>query len=161
MRPKGSCTAKLSSWEKQLLLSSNSNGKNSTKCLLAYILYTTALNTDPDSCPPEVKLRPMKTIYSMWQKLGMNLLTQYRLHTLSVPNVLNTAITTTVINTTDGGYNYTLLVSYFNTDMDTTFLTSSWCVAILIDQAVHCDVIDCWRQNGSGLTFPPTNIFSP
>ena len=28
------------------------------------MLYTAALNTDPNSCPPEVKPRPMKTIYS-------------------------------------------------------------------------------------------------
>ena len=26
-------------------------------------MHTDALNTDPDSCPPEVKPRPMKTIY--------------------------------------------------------------------------------------------------
>jgi len=40
-------------------------GKDSTQRLLAYILYTAMLNTDPDSCPPEVKPRPMKTIYSV------------------------------------------------------------------------------------------------
>ena len=37
--------------------------KDSTQRLLAYILYTATLNTDPDSCPPEVKPRPMKIIY--------------------------------------------------------------------------------------------------
>ena len=31
--------------------------------LLACIMHTDALNTDPDSCPPEMKPRPMKTIY--------------------------------------------------------------------------------------------------
>ena len=31
--------------------------------LLACILHTTVLNTDPNSCPPEVKPRPMKTIH--------------------------------------------------------------------------------------------------
>ena len=39
------------------------NGKDSTYPLLACILHTAALNTDPDSSPPEVKPRPMKTIY--------------------------------------------------------------------------------------------------
>ena len=28
-------------------------------------MHTDALNTDPESCPPEVKPRPMKTIYTM------------------------------------------------------------------------------------------------
>ena len=28
-------------------------------------MHTDALNTDPDSCPPEVKSRPMKTIYTV------------------------------------------------------------------------------------------------
>ena len=46
--------------ENQLLLSSNSNGKD--QHLLACILPTAALNTDPNSCPPEVKPHPMKTI---------------------------------------------------------------------------------------------------
>ena len=27
-------------------------------------MHTDVLNTDPDSCPPEVKQRPMKTIHS-------------------------------------------------------------------------------------------------
>ena len=34
--------------------------------LLACIMHTDALNTDPDSCPPEVKPRPMKTIYNLY-----------------------------------------------------------------------------------------------
>ena len=28
-------------------------------------MHTDALNTDPDPCPPEVKPRPMKTIYKI------------------------------------------------------------------------------------------------
>ena len=59
---RGSCTANLSPCEKQLLLSFSTNGKDSTYQLLACILHTTVLNTDPNSCPPEVKPRPMKTI---------------------------------------------------------------------------------------------------
>ena len=58
-RSRGSCIANLLSWEKQLLLSFNTNGKDSTWCSLPCILYTGALNTDPYSCPPEVKPRPM------------------------------------------------------------------------------------------------------
>ena len=34
-------------WEKQLPLSFSTNGKDSTQCLLACILHTAALNTDP------------------------------------------------------------------------------------------------------------------
>ena len=49
--------------KKQLLLSFSTNGKDSTQRLLACIWHTAALNTDLDSCPPEVKPRPMKTIY--------------------------------------------------------------------------------------------------
>ena len=30
---------------------------------ISLYLHTDALNTDPESCPPEVKPRPMKTIY--------------------------------------------------------------------------------------------------
>ena len=62
-RSKGSCTVNLSPCEKQLLLQ-YINGKGATKCLLACILHTAALNTDPDSCPPEAKPCPMKTIYT-------------------------------------------------------------------------------------------------
>ena len=62
-RSSGSCTANLSPWEKQLLLSFSTNGKDSTQRLLACITHTDALNTDPDSWPPEVKPHPMKTIY--------------------------------------------------------------------------------------------------
>ena len=43
----------------------STNGKDSTQHLLACILYTAALNTDPDSCPPEVKPRSMKTICTL------------------------------------------------------------------------------------------------
>ena len=39
-----------------------SNDKDSTQCLLACILHTAALNTDPDSCLPEVQPRKMKTL---------------------------------------------------------------------------------------------------
>ena len=62
-RSRSSCTANLSPWEKQLLLSFSTNGKDSTQRLLACIMHTDALKTDPDSCPMEVKPRPMKTIY--------------------------------------------------------------------------------------------------
>ena len=55
--------SKLSPWEKQLLLSLSTNGKDATQCLLACTMHTDALNTDPDSCPLEVKPHPMKTIY--------------------------------------------------------------------------------------------------
>ena len=34
----------------------STNGKDSMYCLLVCILDTAALNTDPDSCPPEVKI---------------------------------------------------------------------------------------------------------
>ena len=61
MRSKGSCTANLLLCEKQLLLSFSTNDKDSTQCLLACILHTAALNTDPDSCTPEVKPHPLKT----------------------------------------------------------------------------------------------------
>ena len=56
--------SKLSPCEKQLLLSFNTNGKDSTYPLLACILHTAALNTDPDSCPSKVKPRPTKIIYT-------------------------------------------------------------------------------------------------
>ena len=62
-RSRGSCTAHLPPWEKQLLLSLSTDRKDSTQHLLACVMHTDALNTDPDSCPPEVKPRPMKTIY--------------------------------------------------------------------------------------------------
>ena len=63
-RSRGSCTVNLLPWEKQLLLSFNTNGKDTHSVWhsLPCILYTGALNTDPYSCPPEVKPRPMKTI---------------------------------------------------------------------------------------------------
>ena len=48
--------------EQRSCLLSGTNGKDSMG-LLACILRTGALNTDPDSCLPEVKPRPMKTIY--------------------------------------------------------------------------------------------------
>ena len=37
----------------------------------ACILYTTALNTDPYSCPPEVKPRPMfiERLQGVWPKI--------------------------------------------------------------------------------------------
>ena len=63
-RSRGSCKANLLSCEKQLLLSFNTNGKDTHPmwCSLPCILYTGALNTDPNSCPLEMKPRPMKTI---------------------------------------------------------------------------------------------------
>ena len=61
VRSRGSCIADLSSSEKQLFLSFGT--KDLMYRLLACILHTAALNTDPDSCPPEVKSHPMKTIY--------------------------------------------------------------------------------------------------
>ena len=39
-----------------------------TRCR-ACILHVSALNIDPDSCPPEVRPRPMKTIYRSAQLL--------------------------------------------------------------------------------------------
>ena len=43
------------------------NGKDSTTWrLLACILHTAALSTNPDSCPLEVKPRPIKAIYEGW-----------------------------------------------------------------------------------------------
>ena len=41
----------------------STNGKDSMQHLLACMMHTDVLNTDPDSCSPEVKPRPMKTIY--------------------------------------------------------------------------------------------------
>ena len=43
------------------LLSFSTNGKDSTQHLQACIMHMAVLNTDPDSCPPEVKPCPMKT----------------------------------------------------------------------------------------------------
>ena len=71
MRSRGSCTANLSPCEKQLLLSFSTNGKDSTQRLLACIMHTDALNTDPDSCPPDVKPRPMKTINTVLTIVGV------------------------------------------------------------------------------------------
>ena len=51
----------------------STNSKDSTQRLLACTMHTDALNTDPDSCPPEVKLRPMKTIYSFSMYTSFNL----------------------------------------------------------------------------------------
>ena len=38
------------------------------------------LNTDPDSCPPEVKPHPMETIFSKQQKTGWGLGTRHQAH---------------------------------------------------------------------------------
>ena len=56
----------LSPWKKQLLSSFSTNGKDSMWGFC--ILHTAALNTSPDSCPLEMKPRPIKTIYSMQLK---------------------------------------------------------------------------------------------
>ena len=55
--------SKLFTFGEAALLPFSTNGKDSTWCLLASILCTAALNTDPNSCPLKVKRRPMKTIY--------------------------------------------------------------------------------------------------
>ena len=58
MRSRGSCTVNFYvPCEKELLLFFSTNYKDSTQCLLAYILHT---NTDPDSCP---NLRQLSLIF--------------------------------------------------------------------------------------------------
>ena len=42
----------------------STNGRDSTQRFLACTMHIDALNTDPNSCPSEVKPRPMKTIYT-------------------------------------------------------------------------------------------------
>ena len=45
--------------------------------LTSLYLHSDALKTDPDSCPPEVKPRPMKTIYIMTAKVHDNCTVQF------------------------------------------------------------------------------------
>ena len=46
------------------ILSFSTNGKDSMQHLLPCILHAAALNPDTDFCPPEMRPRPLKTIYS-------------------------------------------------------------------------------------------------